>query len=468
MKKILFIIFAYSSYNFTFIDNFTVLEKNLQDLTANLQAYPTFAAWKYVCDNNKYPATPLNFEEFKKTITDFCELQNKMLNAGPWLDTQPTFLEIKHTVTGFHPWIEKKVLPAGVQLLFHADIHGDSVSLLKYLLVYVDLESDFKLSNPNQYFIFLGDYSDRGMAGAEVLYTLLRLKLANPDHVILLRGNHEDVAINESYGFLDELKEKFKAIKLRDFSKVLNTCYSYMPVALFLGIKNTNANYINYLLCCHGGLEIGYQPQKLLESPNKNSYQLITSLSPIATIQQIPELIKAPGEYFSQNFYESDPATENSIQKLTQTLPKKDKLKEPADIGFLWSDFEVDQKKPLLYSSKRGAGLIYGKNITEALLESYGSADYSVVGIMRGHQQSGSQTPMMHSILANKGVSTLWQNQNPKALPKINLYKNIVCTFNVTPEIYGAGRFDYDTHGIVITSNEPFAQWKFEIKNLKR
>lgn len=43
----------------------------------------------------------------------------------------------------------------------------------------------------NVYLIFLGDYGDRGSASLEVFYVVLKLKVLFPDKVILMRGNHE-------------------------------------------------------------------------------------------------------------------------------------------------------------------------------------------------------------------------------------------------------------------------------------
>jgi protein phosphatase len=43
----------------------------------------------------------------------------------------------------------------------------------------------------NAFLIFLGDYGDRGPFSAEVYYTVLRLMLLFPEQVILMRGNHE-------------------------------------------------------------------------------------------------------------------------------------------------------------------------------------------------------------------------------------------------------------------------------------
>ena len=41
------------------------------------------------------------------------------------------------------------------------------------------------------FLIFLGDYGDRGEFSAEVYYTVLTLKLQHPTQVVLMRGNHE-------------------------------------------------------------------------------------------------------------------------------------------------------------------------------------------------------------------------------------------------------------------------------------
>ncbi|MEM2122039.1 MAG: metallophosphoesterase family protein [Candidatus Bathyarchaeia archaeon] len=73
------------------------------------------------------------------------------------------------------------VLPPKGKALVIGDIHGDLESLRIILGDYSDGER----------LIFLGDYGDRGEYSPEVWYTVLRLKLVNPDLVLLLRGNHE-------------------------------------------------------------------------------------------------------------------------------------------------------------------------------------------------------------------------------------------------------------------------------------
>ena len=80
--------------------------------------------------------------------------------------------------------------------LFVGDLHGDYESLSS--AARQDVEA----------VVFLGDYVDRGPNSLEVLLGVLALKAGNPERVVVLRGNHEDPAVNEDYGFRAELEEK--------------------------------------------------------------------------------------------------------------------------------------------------------------------------------------------------------------------------------------------------------------------
>ena len=52
---------------------------------------------------------------------------------------------------------------------------------------------------------------DRGAWGLEVLIVLSAMKLAAPQHVTLLRGNHESSTCTQLYGFRTELVRKYGA-----------------------------------------------------------------------------------------------------------------------------------------------------------------------------------------------------------------------------------------------------------------
>ena len=78
--------------------------------------------------------------------------------------------------------------PTGEALVV-GDLHGDleSLSLILRESQFVQKMEKTKYAT----LIFLGDYGDRGEKPAEVYYLILRLKLAFPKQVILIRGNHE-------------------------------------------------------------------------------------------------------------------------------------------------------------------------------------------------------------------------------------------------------------------------------------
>jgi protein phosphatase len=79
--------------------------------------------------------------------------------------------------------------PPSGEAVVVGDLHGDLKSL-----VHILEESRFlgKLKKGRDVLlIFLGDYGDRGAKSPEVYYVVLTLKKLFPEHVILMRGNHE-------------------------------------------------------------------------------------------------------------------------------------------------------------------------------------------------------------------------------------------------------------------------------------
>jgi len=81
-----------------------------------------------------------------------------------------------------------KLEPLGEALVI-GDLHGDFESLVVILQKSRFIEKMEKTRDAT--LIFLGDYGDRGEKPAEVYYLVLKLKLAFPRQVVLLRGNHE-------------------------------------------------------------------------------------------------------------------------------------------------------------------------------------------------------------------------------------------------------------------------------------
>ncbi|KAI6204866.1 Serine/threonine-protein phosphatase [Aphelenchoides besseyi] len=110
------------------------------------------------------------------------------------------------------------------------DIHGQ----------YHDMHKLFDLIGrvPEQRFIFLGDYIDRGSHSLETICYLLALKLRYRDRIYLLRGNHETPAV---YGFYDECARKYKIALWWEFQSLFNM----LPMTGLISKR---------ILCMHGGL----------------------------------------------------------------------------------------------------------------------------------------------------------------------------------------------------------------------
>ena len=80
-------------------------------------------------------------------------------------------------------------IPPVGEAIVVGDIHGDLESL-KYILKHSGFIKRAD-RDKNVLMIFLGDYGDRGPYSPEVYYVVLKLKQLFPEHVVLMRGNHE-------------------------------------------------------------------------------------------------------------------------------------------------------------------------------------------------------------------------------------------------------------------------------------
>ncbi|KAM0675734.1 hypothetical protein GVAV_000509 [Gurleya vavrai] len=129
---------------------------------------------------------------------------------------------------------EPNVLNLSAPLTICGDVHGQFQDLLEL----------FKVSGlpPHTKFLFLGDYVDRGYHSIEVLSLLLALKIKHPQHVFLLRGNHESRQITQVYGFYDECIRKYGSINTW---RLFTDLFDYLPVSALVDGE---------MFCMHGGL----------------------------------------------------------------------------------------------------------------------------------------------------------------------------------------------------------------------
>ncbi|KAF4031217.1 Calcineurin-like phosphoesterase [Phytophthora infestans] len=85
-------------------------------------------------------------------------------------------------------------IPPGVRMVVVGDLHGQLEDLLTIM------EKNGAPSSKTWY-LFNGDFVDRGAHGVEIMLLLLAFKLMYPAFVFLNRGNHEERMINEIFGF---------------------------------------------------------------------------------------------------------------------------------------------------------------------------------------------------------------------------------------------------------------------------
>jgi hypothetical protein len=113
-----------------------------------------------------------------------------------------------------HPFLEAGPKDLRDGFLIIGDLHGSTSNLEKALKVFRETGA--------RRLVFLGDYADRGRDGLGVLCRVMELQVSMKERVYALRGNHESRSMNSSYGFIDELYERFGSTRgLRIYQKIL-------------------------------------------------------------------------------------------------------------------------------------------------------------------------------------------------------------------------------------------------------
>jgi len=180
---------------------------------------------------------------------------------------------------------ESNVLYLDAPLYVFGDIHGQFSDLIHFL--------EMTGLPPNNKFLFLGDYVDRGNNSIEVCCLLFALKIMYPGNIYLLRGNHECPVVNQMYGLLDECETRFGADLGTDnsnngigrmvFDKI-NEVLCALPLAAIINKK---------IFCVHGGI-----------SPHLNK---------ISDIDNINRFINIPDDGLICDLMWSDPAIMNNL-----------------------------------------------------------------------------------------------------------------------------------------------------------
>lgn len=188
--------------------------------------------------------------------------------------------------------------------------------------------------------IFLGDYGDRGSYSSEVYYAVLKLKELFPERVVLMRGNHEGP---------DDL-----LASPHDLPIHLNRKFGEKGSEVYLKLRKL----FNYLYTA-----------VLIDK----RYILLHGGAP------------------------SQASTIDDIAYAHEKHPREPHLEE-----ILWSDPWEGIKGT--YASPRGAGRLFGENVTDKLLKMLG-----VKALIRGHEPSEEGFKTNH----NGKVLTIFSRGGP-------------------------------------------------------
>lgn len=224
------------------------------------------------------------------------------------------------------------------------DVHGQLHDVL-FLL------RDAGFPSKNCFFVFNGDYVDRGAWGLETFLLLLAWKVFLPHRVYLLRGNHESKYCTSVYGFEKEVMAKYCDKGKHAYRKCLG-CFEGLPLASLIG---------KHVFTAHGGLfrSVSHAPSKKPKGKKKNKVVFNPETNPLS-LGSFHELAKARRSVL-------DPPWN---PQLSSNLI-------PGDL--LWSD--PSMKLGLSENTERGIGLLWGPDSTEEFLKKF-----SLKLIIRSHE----------------------------------------------------------------------------------
>lgn len=356
---------------------------------------------EFQADLNKHqeltqvPSKVIKYQSLKECIIQANKIlkdEYAKLRALPEKDISQTI----YNNSNFTPFVNKRELELSSSLYFWGDLHGSAHAFMRSILQLVDqniLSNDGKLTNKDSYLIFLGDFVDRGMYGAEVLYIICNLYIENPKQVMIVRGNHEDInlnLLNTQASFIHELNLKYyddNSYELTSLISILNNFYNSLPVATFIGYDNVD-DQKQFLQACHGGLEIGFNAHELLNNPY--DYQFIKTLERKNNIELLEKTIQ-------DALYKNIPMSARLNYDKSQLYA--------AGVGFMWSDFCTDNDTIASYTPYRG--WCYGRELTIKLLMIQSSDKAKITMIIRGHQHYGL---LLKKLIENGGHHSLYEN----------------------------------------------------------
>lgn len=259
------------------------------------------------------------------------------------------------------PTLLELTLPAkGTTLTLVGDLHGQLPDLLHML-------SLSGQPSPTHLYIFNGDMVNRGCWGLEVLLTIGAWKLALPESVYMLRGNHE--AISPSTFYVRNILPQYTMCRRNTASTTSHIVYS------------TNQQGFKAELAAKVGLD-----------RYKTVFAAFVSMAshlPIAALIQKRTLVchgglwRDPKHYASTSKYR--PGTIDQLRKASKGGPDPD----PTDAHMVASDVvwsDPSGVKGIRANAMRGQGTSFGPDVTEAFMRKH-----RLVLVVRSHESPNSR-----------------------------------------------------------------------------
>jgi len=244
----------------------------------------------------------------------------------------------------------RKKRPKLKTLTVVGDIHG-SLSCLLSVIDLIRIRQLHEDEEETRAVVFDGDFVDRGKHSLEVLMTAVLLKLSHKDNVFVLRGNHEDTMTASTYGFLEEIEDKYGQQTGDEIWYEFGYLFASFPIC-----ARTNKAVV-----LHGGI-----PSADFSLAKVNKVAASTRCSIKTTADPYDD-----DEELLQGILWSDPAEEDGIEQ-----------------------------------SERGAGFMFGPDIAREFLQREG-----LQYLIRAHEpfEEGTYT---HDVGDGKAVITIFSTAN--------------------------------------------------------
>ena len=204
------------------------------------------------------------------------------------------------------------------------DLHGQLRDLVEIFRINGAPSRD----NP---YLFNGDLVDRGEFSLEVAIMLIGLAVAEPHSVFINRGNHEDYMVCQHYGFIDEIFDKYGTSKKhgKAIVNMFAEVFKFLPVASVIDHE---------IFVIHGGISPRFSAYTLNNIPRYN----------YATLQGGPPELRPDN-----------------------TAAKNEEWQILMDA--VWSDPEGGDYVGWEDNPNRGAGIMFGADITSKWLDMHGA-----------------------------------------------------------------------------------------------